>query len=253
MQRSGKKVFKYWVILWMVLFFLNFINCSGPDIVKEGPALPKPAKKPESKKFVTTLVALARNMENQNLIYSKKPENFRDCSGIFHRIAGQLKQKFPAIEIPPRQYRSSRDIAKWYNEKGGLIPVTDPLLQDNLIKPGSVMFYGRNKKHYDYINKNTVIRETEHVGIVVGITKKNRDHVESYELFHGRSGTKPAAITKFHDRNPIRSYYPPFGNGAQQWIGAAFIFLLDTRVKVTDRKIGLIEKGVAKVKIEKAE
>ncbi len=219
MQIPGKKNSDYYVILLILLWILSFTGCPGPGNVKKQAIAPKTAQKPETEKIPAALVKLAQNMENKNLIYSGNPEDFRDCSGIFHRIIRKLKEKFPGIDIPQPKYRSSRDIARWYNNKARLIPVTNALLQDNLIKPGSVMFYGHNKKHYNYVDKKTVIRQTEHLGIVMEVTKNDKNQVESYRLFHGRSKGKPAAITNFHKRKS----YPPLGNGAQQWIGMAFI------------------------------
>lgn len=168
---------------------------------------------------VRRIVALAKQLETQRLIYSANPQKNRDCSGIFHRLLDRLENEFPNIQRPPIQTcRSSRAIAAWYERKGGLIIVDDPLAKARYIRPGTIMFYGGRKERYFALDLETVLAEIEHIGIVTRVNPDAFEQIHSYELFHGRSRFKPAAITRYHTRIPTRSVYPPLGNGDQQWI-----------------------------------
>lgn len=171
---------------------------------------------------VQCIIAIAKRLEKERLIFSHRPADKRDCSGIFHRLMDILQLECGITERPPiMAYRSSRAIAAWYAKQGTLTIVNNPLHSDYLIRPGTVMFYGEKNKRYRFLNLNTVLTNTRHIGIVIAVHTAQDGSVKSYDLFHGRSPKKPAAITSFHVRQPLRSNYPPLGNGCQPWIACS--------------------------------
>jgi len=172
--------------------------------------------------FAAAVVSVAEDLHGRKLIYSSRPDDLRDCSGIFHRTLRRLRKRCRGINGPEElRVRSSRDIAAWYAKHGDLVVVRDALDQDHLIQPGTVMFYGHRHQRYSRISRKKALREVEHVGIVTSVERDDAGNVLSYQLFHGRSGRKPAAITDYHTREPSRAQYPPLGNGAQPWIAVA--------------------------------
>ncbi|MCP4654840.1 MAG: hypothetical protein GY856_05405 [bacterium] len=172
--------------------------------------------------FARAVISIAEDLQGQKLIYSSRPEDLRDCSGIFHRVLERLRQRCRAITGPEhRSVRSSRAIAAWYAEHGNLVVIKDALDQDHLITPGAVMFYGRRNQRYSRISRKKALEDVEHVGMVTSVERDGAGNVVSYRLFHGRSDRKPAAITDYHTRLPTRAHYPPLGNGAQPWIAVA--------------------------------
>ncbi len=187
-------------------------NLSGYEILYQG-------KRADLGRLVRQI---ALKIQAQNLYYNSK--KLTDCSGIFHRVLAEMQRICSNYDYPsPTQYRSSRSLARWYYEKGALIPVNDPVKMANLIKPGAVMFFAHRDKNLDrfagkrFFNANIV----SHIGIVVAVEKDPAGKVVSYQLFHGRSRGKIASITKHHYRNPSKKSLPPFGNYSQPWIAVA--------------------------------
>jgi len=160
-----------------------------------------------------------------SLWYGK--ELLSDCSGIFHRVLQAMKSRCPAYDYPdPEKYRETRDLARWYHQRGDLILVQDALASADLIKPGAVMFYGHRGINYTATNltADTLLmreRGIEHLGVVVSIKKDAAGQLLGYELFHGQTYGKIASTTRHHERNPSRSSYMPFGNAEQQWVAVA--------------------------------
>jgi hypothetical protein len=162
-------------------------------------------------------------LEAQKLEYA--PSNLADCSGIFHRVLKNLKERCPSHAYPEvNKYRDSRALARWYQENNTLLLIHDALAQSDLIKPGAVLFYGYGGKKYQHFSAEDLFvrgKGINHVGVVVEVTKNDQDEVESYRLFHGRNPKHTAGITDYHLRKPTRDSYPPLGNGPEQWVAFA--------------------------------
>lgn len=163
---------------------------------------------------------IADSLTALNLMYSAR--NLADCSGIYHRTVQALQARCPHIEIPEAsRARSAEAIARWYAERREFILIQDALAQADLIKPGAVMFFGRDLRVYRKLEPEQALAAVYHLGIVVAVERDAEGKVISYQLFQGRAPGKTAVTTKFHWRRPARPTFPPFGNGEQQWIGLA--------------------------------
>ena len=153
---------------------------------------------------------------------------------MFHRVLIALKAQCDNHEFPdPEEIRSTRNLAEWYHGRGELILVNDPLEKAALIKPGAVIFYGKpGVKPPAQFTAEDLYREEvgqpqgliNHMGVVARIAPMPDGSIKEYFLFHGRSGTKPAAITQFHKRTGN----PPFGNGSEHIVAIARILNPDT-------------------------
>ena len=150
------------------------------------------------------------------------------ATGILHRVLMGVKKHCPDYEYPPPEhYRDSRDLARWYHERGELIIIRNASAQSDLIRPGVVLFYGRAGVVYKNPSISTLLSSRHgiyHVGIVARVYRDKAGNVAGYELFHGhgRRGRTKASRTE-HQRTPTRAGYPPFGNGRQQLVAAARI------------------------------
>lgn len=169
-------------------------------------------------------------LEAQSILYGIGP--LSDCSGIFHRILMGVKKRYPDHQYPPLgRYRNSRDLARWYHERGELVLIKNALKQSRVIRPGVVLFFGRNASLYKNLSVKTLLAlrgGIDHVGVVVSVTRNKNGEVINYKLFHGhgRKGKTPASTTNWHKRKPRRTGYPPFGNGRQRLVAAAWIIRL---------------------------
>lgn len=177
--------------------------------------------------LLPAVLATVASLEAQSIRYGVGP--LSDCSGIVHRVLMGIKKWQPEYAYPqPHRYRDSRDLARWYYERGQLILIRNALAQSDLIRPGMVLFFGHNGVMYKNASVRTLFspqRGIDHVGVVVRVYKDNAGKVTGYELFHGhgRRGRTKASITKWHKRKPTRAGYPPLGNGRQQLLAAARI------------------------------
>ena len=173
----------------------------------------------------TPLREVVTALEKESLLYATKP--LTDCSGIFHRVLLGLKHRCPAKDFPSvEKYRDSRALALWYHERGKLRLIKNAEESTDLLKPGAVLFFGRNGSEYrDFSVDDLLIPQKgiAHLGVVVKVHKNESGQVLHYELFHGHGskGKTPASVTDWHKRTPTRSGYPPFGNGRQQWVAVA--------------------------------
>ncbi|MDU9050784.1 MAG: hypothetical protein Q3M30_18195 [Candidatus Electrothrix sp. Rat3] len=164
-------------------------------------------------------------LESRSIRYGIGP--LSDCSGIFHRVLQGVKKCCPDHAYPSlAQYRDSRDLARWYHERGELVLIKNAVKQSHIIRPGVVLFFGRNGSLYKNFSVNRLLASRggiDHVGVVVRIHKDKAGRLVSYELFHGhgRRGETAASITRWHKRTPTRAGYPPFGNGRQQLVAVA--------------------------------
>ena len=195
-----------------------FIRSDGAQV-----ALATPVKK----------IALA--IQAQRLEYNGKA--LTDCSGIFHRFMKEMEKQYPEYTYPSEEYRSTRDLARWYHERRELKLIKNGLASDSVIKPGAVLFYGYRKTKYTHFTEEDLFVHgsgINHMGVVVDVTRDDEGNVQSYRLFHGHGksavpakGNTPrkpgtyASITKFHTHEPTRATYPPLGNGTEQWIAFA--------------------------------
>ena len=177
---------------------------------------------------------IAAALEADSLLYDTK--ELTDCSGIFHRVLNAMKRRCPDYDYPAvEQYRDTRDLARWYHERGDLILVQDALTSADLIKPGAVLLYGQVDSVYRVFTVEKLLSPKigiNHMGVVVKVDTNASGEVMSYELFHGygRKGITPASITNWHKREPTRANYPPLGNGREQWV--AFARLLNPPTKL---------------------
>lgn len=166
------------------------------------------------------LFRIASAFESQRILYGAQP--LSDCSGIFHRLLRAVKAECGDYHCPAvREYRDSRALARWYQEKGELQMIGDSLASADLIKPGAVLFYGRRGEPAEGFGYGDLEGLINHVGVVVEVERDEDGIVSNYHLFHGRRPGKVAGISRWHNREPSHDEYPPYGNGTEQWIAFA--------------------------------
>lgn len=168
------------------------------------------------------ILQIATHLTEQALDYNVEP--FSDCSGIFHRVLDSLKLSCKEPAYPSKEYRSSRDLARWYHERGTLNLVHDPIGMAEKIEPGAVLFYGGRGAEWGAEFSVTDITSAggiNHVGVVTAVQKDADGIVQSYHLFHGLRPGKTAQITTYHSRSPSRDTYPAYGNGGEPWLAVA--------------------------------
>ncbi len=128
--------------------------------------------------------------------------------------------------IQPALFDKLRALARWYHERGKLQLVKNAVESTDLLKPGVVLFFGKNGFTYEDFSVDDLLvpqKGIDHLGVVVKVHRNESGQVLHYELFHGhgRKGKTPASITEWHKRTPSRAGYPPLGNGRQQWVAIA--------------------------------
>ncbi len=173
-------------------------------------------------KLSLQLTLFAEKMEKDAIMYNSI--KLSDCSGIFHRTA-----QFVGSKCDRYQYvaRDSRSLAKWYHDNNNLVIINDAKSKRNLIKPGSVMFFGKTGKKY----QPTVEQVTapypngiiQHIGVVTEVTKDDTGDVTGYVMFHGRRPGVTAKRSHYHKIKPPKLGFPVLGNWEQQWVGVANI------------------------------
>ncbi|MCW5204961.1 hypothetical protein VU02_03435, partial [Desulfobulbus sp. N2] len=133
----------------------------------------------------------------------------------------------PAKDFPSAEkHRDSRALARWYHERGKLQLIKNAVKSTDLLKPGVVLFFGKNGFTYEDFSIDDLLvpqKGIDHLGVVVKVHRNESGQVLHYELFHGHGskGKTPASITDWHKRTPSRAGYPPLGNGRQQWVAIA--------------------------------
>lgn len=168
-----------------------------------------------------TAKALEVTKKLEGLDYSRHGPDLRDCSGIFHQVLSGIRDSCPHFEGPEAgSSRTTGGIAKWYAAKNQLVLVRKALRQDELIQPGTVLFYGEQNKTYRALSQEKTLHKISHLGIVVSVERNRDGSVAHYKLFHGRRPGRSASVT-YHGRSPSSKKDPPLGNGGQQWIAAA--------------------------------
>jgi hypothetical protein len=169
--------------------------------------------------LTTAVNDIADRLEAQKILYNSKP--LSDCSGIFLRFCQALRDRCPEADFPqPREARDGRRLAQWYFDRDRLTLIQDARGSSKFIKPGAVMFYGRQNKTYQKVTIENITAASgiEHIGIVTAVIRNKKGAITNYTLFHGRSRGKIASRTTHHQRNPSQDDIPAYGNWNQQWV-----------------------------------
>ena len=115
-------------------------------------------------------------IHDAKVMYNSEP--LSDCSGMFLRTIQSLEQECPKFDYPHQsRARSSRDLAKYYHEKGKLTIIKDAANASKYLKPGMAVFFGQNRKTYQRFNIDYLTSPgtgIEHVGLIVSIKRKCR-------------------------------------------------------------------------------
>lgn len=172
----------------------------------------------------------SEKLEKDSIWYSSKnPASLKDCSGIFFRMVQEVQRNCDRYQYPdPQETRSSRSIARWYNSKGNLSLVHEPLMSKEMIEPGAVLFFGRSGKKYANITMDLLANEDgggeiSHMGVVTEVKRDAEGNVTGYVMMHGHRPGKIAHRTHYHGVEPPRLNYPILGNWNQQWVAIANI------------------------------
>lgn len=180
---------------------------------------------PMIKHYADSITAL---WKAKKIVYNSDTKD--DCSGTFIKLNQYLNTfcgpaDFPKFgkAIPGQEgaLRDTRSLVKYYHAIGDLIFIKDPLTSDSLIKEGAVMFYTFGATPLDIdITPENMAEHVNHVGVVTKVIP-GAEHVENYELFHGRSPNSGINITNFHQRAPRSNPTRPYGNGKERWMAVA--------------------------------
>ncbi len=199
----------------------------------------------DENRMAIVLDNIAADLEAQKLAY--KSELGQDCSGIYHKVKDQVRRKISTLGDKSKYIypefsvdRNTRQIAYWYHKHNNLHMVKDAMASRHLIRPGSVMFYGRTEEKYadlsaDLLSNPDVFQHDKaagkgkiyHVGVVTNVTKDEQGNVVRYTLMHGRNSKYTASRTDGNWDGPggygTAFAKFPFGNWNQQWIAVANI------------------------------
>ncbi len=228
------------VRVYLLLFVLLYLSakCVFPKEVVQEKDSPETATKATSglgcvgKNFDLEAFLyrdVAKKIEAQRLLYnSRNPSKLQDCSGIFHRVlkkvAAKIEPNCSQYIFPSLQARSSKNLARWYHDHNNFILIGNPQEAGNLIKIGTVVFYGQQGKRYKKptINLLTSREGVQHIGLVVEVERDANGKLLNYGLFHGhgKTGVQAADITYFHR---WKDSHLAYGNGNQQIVGIANI------------------------------
>lgn len=170
-------------------------------------------------------ISKLNNNGTGSILYNRATQD--DCSGTFIKLNQYLDAMCSNYDFPrfDKQVRSTKQLVEYYNNKEMLVFIDNPLDNDSLIKPGTVMFYANSGTDKNIpINASNMKRMVQHVGVVTEVVYDSLDRVESYALFHGHnSRTKVIGITRDHFRVPTSSRAKdyPYGWFKQRWMAAA--------------------------------
>ncbi len=182
----------------------------------------------DDKKTSEILSNYAQKLEEEAIYYNQDSEKLSDASGIVHRVLNYLSSISDQIKKPDvSEARSTRELADWYHKQGMLTVINDPLAQRDLIRPGTIMYYGKSGQVYDDLSIEHLLSPSPnqvimHAGIVTEMVRDENGKVISYTLFHGRRPGAIASRTYYHTVEPPRLGYPIFGNWNQQWVAVAY-------------------------------
>lgn len=227
-------------------------NLPVEPVITEKPTSPIPVTIDcisEDKDMSMILNLFSEKLEKDSIWYSsKRPEELRDCSGIFFRVMNEIKTTCGNYQYPdPKKDRSSRMIARWYHDKGNLSLVHDPMKSRELIEPGAVLFFGKSNAKYnkitmDLLSNKKGVGEISHMGVVTEVKKDEEGKVIGYVMMHGHRPGKIAHRTHYHGVEPPRLNYPVLGNWNQQLVAIANIMTPDVAKK--DKPVLALEKPV---------
>lgn len=185
-------------------------------------------------------------------------DEWRDCSGNFLRLSSRIATVCEGLNMvappgikpyeaaggkkrpAPAEARTTRGIAKWYDEKGLFTPVyydnteltresADLKRIRNRIKNGSVLWFSR-KQPLEANGKSALYNEgsgiINHMGTVFDVKRDVNDDVISWKMYHGQNNRKHNKVTshtwvwpeKFTSRG---QKYPPGGYWDQRIVGFA--------------------------------
>ncbi|MFK7997215.1 MAG: hypothetical protein AB8B87_23995 [Granulosicoccus sp.] len=207
-------------------------------------------------------------MDNQTIKYAQSPNSeWRDCSGNFLRLSSHIAEQCDVELVAPRGVRkyvdggdnerpgraaarTTRGIAKWYDEQGKFVPVfydgTVDLTEApgaliairNKIKTGSVLWFSFEKPLAE-IKKEGLFKEVggliNHMATVTSVEKDDNGDVIAWYMYHGINGKKNNDITPqwwtyptvFGDKK-----YPPGGYWGQRLVGFAESIVPDENINV---------------------
>ncbi len=196
-------------------------------------------------------------MKSQKITYAQSPrDEWRDCSGNFLRLSSRIASVCPNVQLvaPPgvseymvggnnkrpgkAEARTTRGIAKWYDQKGMFVPVyydaTDisdapANLQEvrNRIKPGSVLWFSF-KKPLAANGKKALYNESTgmigHMATIYSVKKDLDGNVVEWKMYHGERAGKDNNITTHWWDWPAKytsrgQEYPPGGYWKQRIVG----------------------------------
>lgn len=204
------------------------------------------------------LQPIAARLMSQQISYSQVDANeWRDCSGNFLRLSSYLADECPELNgrlaatkgvpdyVPGDNNsarpatavaRTTRDIAKWYADNGSFIPIYYDHGRDeqaalvrhrNNIKPGTVLWFSREKPHPAAGMAPLFASHINHMGTVISVERGENGELLSYSMYHGQNSKKVGAVT--HDHYwawPAKftnggKQYPPLGYWDQYLVGLA--------------------------------
>lgn len=193
-------------------------------------------------KIGTQLIYIAESITAQKLPYIVGGPALQDCSGIFLRITDSLRARIPALADKSKytfpnanQHRSSRGIARWYQEHNNLHIVEDGKIDANRIRPGSVMFFANTDQHYSNMDIDLLAGPLSgvpkgvimHIATVISVEKDDAGNVIKYTMMHGRNTKVPASYSGGNcdcgGTTAKQHVKFPFGNFNQQWVAVANI------------------------------
>jgi len=201
-----------------------------------------PGRSFDEERMSVLMDLIAHDLEAQKLAYISSLG--QDCSGIYHKVKDQIQKKMSELGDPEKYVypsftvdRNSRQIADWYHRNGNLHIVQDGMADRNLIRPGSVMFYGRTEEKYNNLSIEILTNPGKfvhdgtngkimHVAVVTEVVKDEEGNVVNYTIMHGRNKKYPASRSAGNHEGPgyervFKSF--PFGNWNQQWVAIAQI------------------------------
>ncbi|ASJ73999.1 hypothetical protein [Granulosicoccus antarcticus] len=208
-------------------------------------------------------------MASQTIDYSQDPSNeWRDCSGNFLRLSSYVADMCEVDLVAPpgiKEYvqggnnqrpgvaeaRTTRGIAKWYDEKGMFVPIfydgkklteaPDALLaiRENL-KPGAVLWFS-SKQPLAAKKKEGLYKEAGgyigHMATITSVEKNSDGLVTGWKMYHGQNERKNNGITE-HWWDWPSAYtskgqaYPPGGYWNQRIVGFSQSLVPDSDIAV---------------------
>ncbi|MCK6503114.1 hypothetical protein L6R53_06920 [Myxococcota bacterium] len=182
------------------------VAVADPQPATQGPALPCDGGEASP---LDVLATTALDLARARIAYNS--EAFSDCSGIMHRMLGQVAQRCDGARTPsPEVARSSRELAAWFDARGLLVPVPQVEDADRWLVPGAITFYTPPRQR--------AVDRVVHTAVVVDVERDDQGRVLGMTLFHGRQPGTVASYTDWHRRDgPL-----PLGNGDEALFAVAF-------------------------------